>query len=230
MVSAGTLLPGFDDGDYQPRDRRLLATEDRWHREPPLQRLLFSRRLIYILGVLALVLVAVLVAWWLTAGRYTTMPKVTGLTARVATSELKDLHFQVQRGPSQHSDVPSGHVLSTSPAPGAKVRQGGTITIVVSLGPVLIDVPPVTGQPIAQADQALKAKGLTPGQPQGEASTTIPAGRGDQHRPGGRHRLAQEQAGRHRGQLRPAAAQFRRPAARPRPRRPPRPAATRSSR
>ncbi len=72
VVSAGTLLPGFDDGDYRPRDRRLLATEDRWHREPPLQRLLFSRRLIYILGVLAVVLVAVLVAWWLTAGRYTT--------------------------------------------------------------------------------------------------------------------------------------------------------------
>ncbi|MGH3396558.1 MAG: PASTA domain-containing protein, partial [Streptosporangiaceae bacterium] len=176
VVSAGTLLPGFDDGDYQPRDRRLLATEDRWHREPPLQRLLFSRRLIYILGGLAVILVAVLLAWWLTAGRYTTMPKVTGLSARVATAELTNQHFQVRRGPSQHSNVPSGLVLSSSPPPGAKVTQGGTITIVVSLGPVLIDVPPVTGQPIGQADQALRAKGLIPGQPKGETSTTIPAG------------------------------------------------------
>jgi serine/threonine-protein kinase len=176
VVSAGTLLPGFDDDNYRPRDRRLLAPEDRWNREPPLQRLLFSRRLIYILGSLAVVLAAVLVAWWLTAGRYTTTPRVTGLNAQVATSELKNLHFQVQRGPGQHSNVPTGHVLSTSPAPGAKIRQGGTVTIVVSLGPVLIDIPPVTGQPIAQADAALRAKGLIPGQPKGEASTTIPAG------------------------------------------------------
>jgi eukaryotic-like serine/threonine-protein kinase len=176
VVSAGTLLPGFDDDNYRPRDRRLLAPEDRWNGEPPLQRLLFSRRLIYILTGLAVVLAAVLVAWWLTAGRYTTTPRVTGLNAQVATSELKNLHFQVQRGPGQHSNVLSGHVLSTSPAPGARIRQGGTVTIIVSLGPVLIDVPPVTGQPIAQADAALKAKGLIPGPPKGEASTTIPAG------------------------------------------------------
>jgi len=176
VVSAGALLPGFDDDSYQPRDRRLLDSEDRWHREPPLQRLLFSRRLIYVLGGVAVALVVVLVAWWLTAGRYTTTPRVTGLAAGVATSELKNLHFQVQRGASQHSNVPSGHVLSTSPAPGGKIASGGTVTIVVSLGPVLVDVPPVTGQPIAQADAALKAKGLIPGQPKGEVSTTIPAG------------------------------------------------------
>jgi serine/threonine-protein kinase len=176
VVSAGALLPGFDDDSYQPRSRRLLATEDRWDREPPLQRLLFSRRLIYVLGGLATVLAVILVAWWLAAGRYTTMPRVTGLAAGVASTELKTLHFQVQRGPGQHSDVPSGRVLSTSPAPGSKVRKGATITIVVSLGPVLVDIPPVTGQPIAQADAALKAKGLIPGRPRGETSTTIPAG------------------------------------------------------
>jgi serine/threonine-protein kinase len=176
VVSAGALLPGFDEDSYQPRDRRLLATEDRWDREPPLQRLLFSRRLIYVLGGLAAVLAVILIAWWLAAGRYTTMPRVTGLAAGVATTELKTLHFQVQRGPGQHSNVPSGRVLSTSPAPGSKVRKGATITIVVSLGPVLVDVPPVTGQPIAQADDALKAKGLIPGPPKGETSPTIPAG------------------------------------------------------
>jgi len=176
VVSAGALLPGFGDDSYQPRDRRLLTTEDRWDREPPLQRLLFSRRLIYLLGGLASVLAVILVAWWLAAGRYTTMPRVTGLAAGVASTELKTLHFQVQRGTGQHSNVPSGRVLSTSPAPGSKVRKGATITIVVSLGPVLVDVPPVTGQPIVQADAALKAKGLTPGQPRGQTSTTIPAG------------------------------------------------------
>src|SRR6185437_10068662 len=52
-------------------------------------------------------------------------------------------------------NVPSGHVLSTSPAPGGKIASGGTVTIVVSLGPVLVDVPPVTGQPIAQADAVI---------------------------------------------------------------------------
>jgi eukaryotic-like serine/threonine-protein kinase len=177
VVSAGTLLPGFDDDSYRPRDdRRLMSAEDRWDREPPLQRLLFSRRLIYVLGSLAVVLVVALVAWYVTAGRYTTLPRVTGLAASTATNELHTLHFKVQRGPGQHSNVPSGRVLSTSPAPGSKIVKGSLVTIVVSLGPVMINVPPVTGQPIAQADATLRHVGLTPGQPRGETSTTIPAG------------------------------------------------------
>jgi serine/threonine-protein kinase len=48
--------------------------------------------------------------------------------------------------------------------------------MILSLGPVMIEVPQVTGMPLAQAQSTLKAKGLTPGKPKETTSTTIPAG------------------------------------------------------
>jgi eukaryotic-like serine/threonine-protein kinase len=175
VVSAGTLVPGFGDGDedYQPRARR--RGGDRYDREPPLQRLLFSRRLFYVLGALAVVLGGVLIAWWVTAGQYTKVPHVGHMPAAQATTELRGAHLQV-RDKNQHSDIPRGHVVSTSPAGGARIRSGGTVTIVVSLGPVMVDVPQVTGMPLAEAQSQLRAKGLTPGKPKETTSTTIPAG------------------------------------------------------
>jgi serine/threonine-protein kinase len=175
VVSAGTLVPGFGDGDDDhPRARR--RGSDRYDREPPLQRLLFSRRLFYVLGGLAVVLGGVLVTWWLTAGQYTKVPQVGHLPASQAAAELRSAHLQVRDGRGQHSDIPRGHVVSTSPAGGARIQSGGTVTIVVSLGPVMIEVPQVTGMPLAEAQSQLKAKGLTPGKPKETTSTTIPAG------------------------------------------------------
>ena len=53
-------------------------------REPGLQRWLFSRRLYYVLGGLAAVLLISLLIWWQSAGRYTTVPSVGGLAASTA--------------------------------------------------------------------------------------------------------------------------------------------------
>ena len=44
-------------------------------REPGLQRWLFSRRLYYVLGGLAAVLLIGLLIWWQSAGKYTTVPR-----------------------------------------------------------------------------------------------------------------------------------------------------------
>jgi len=177
VVSAGALLPGFGGpGDEPPRDRRLLAPQERWEREPVLQRMLFSRRLFYLLGGLAVVLAGVLAVWWLTAGRYTIVPRLAGQTASAAGAELRTRHLSLSDAPGQHSNLPRGEIISTSPAAGAKIRTGATVTITVSLGPVMVQVPGVTGQPLAQAESALHSAGLIPGRPRSVTSATIPAG------------------------------------------------------
>jgi len=174
VVSAGTILPGFGDPGDDRRGRR--AYDGRPDHEPPLQRLLFSRRLIYVLGTLAVVLIAVLVGWWLTSGQYTNVPQVTGWSAGLARTELTGLGFKVHDGAGQHSNVPTGHIVRTNPKAGTKISNGATVTLTLSLGPVTVKMPSVTGVPIQQAQQELQQAGLKAGPPQETPSTTIAAG------------------------------------------------------
>ncbi len=149
----------------------------RRRREPRLQRWLFSRRLGYIAALLAVLVVAAVAIWWFSAGQYTIIPQVGGLAAATARTELLNDGFTVRLGTSQHSStVPRGEVISSDPANGARARAGSPVTIVESLGPVQIAVPPVTGLPLAGAQAALKQRGLTPGAVSQVPSTTVPAG------------------------------------------------------
>ncbi len=166
VVPAGELDRDLSQG--YPAGRR-----SRPYREPVLQRWLFSRRL---LAVLAVLLLAV-AAWWLVAGRYTAVPSLAGRTVAAARDVLRADGLVVRSASARHSDtVPAGDVIATDPSAGSRVTHGGTVTIVPSLGPVLATVPAVTGQQLAQADQNLRAVGLTPGNPTYETSTSIAAG------------------------------------------------------
>jgi serine/threonine-protein kinase len=170
IVRAGQGQEYADGNGYAGRRRD--GGQRRYH-DPILQRWLFSRR---ILIVLAAVVIAI-AAWWLASGQYSAVPSVAGMTVSTARGDLTNAGLTVVTGTGRHSDtVPSGQVITTDPAAGAQISHGGTITIIPSLGPVLVAVPPVTGQPLAQADHNLKTAGLTPGQPTYQTSTSIPAG------------------------------------------------------
>jgi eukaryotic-like serine/threonine-protein kinase len=173
VVSAGTFVPGFRDAGDDPTGGRRSYGPDH---EPPLQRLLFSKRVIWVLGTLAVVLLAVLLGWWLTAGQYSKVPQVSQLSAGLARTELTGLGFKVADGTPVHSNIEHGHIVSTIPRAGAKIRTGGTITFILSLGPVKIAVPQVTGLPVGQAEQDLRGKGLIPGTPVPATSSTVAAG------------------------------------------------------
>jgi beta-lactam-binding protein with PASTA domain len=173
IVTPGNLVTDTNPGGSRYRTRR--GRDSRRPGEPLLQRLLFSRRLIYLGGGLAAILAIVLVTWWLTSGQYATVPKVYGMSASVARTELTNLGFVVKTGPAQHSNLPKGEVLRTKPAIGTKASQGSTVLLIASLGPVEIAVPQVTGLPLAQAQAALRKVGLTPGPVTTSASQTIAA-------------------------------------------------------
>jgi beta-lactam-binding protein with PASTA domain/tRNA A-37 threonylcarbamoyl transferase component Bud32 len=169
------IVPTGDDelgyGEARSHSRR--PRRSRGYREPFLQRWLFSKRIII---VLAVVLVAVL-GWWLITGQYTSVPTVAREPVPSARTALTDagLTVVVARG-RYSSTVPKGDVIGTDPGPGARLTHGGRVTLVPSLGPVLVMVPNVTGQSVAAADQALRAAGLTPAAPTQQTSSTIPTG------------------------------------------------------
>jgi len=165
IVSSGTDVPyGQPPPRYGPR-------------EPRLQRLLFSRRLGYLAVALAVVLVAGMLTWWLTTGRYTTVPKITGITVAAAKAELRGAGFSVRTGTAKlDNQFAKGEVIRSVPASGQRVRKGSQITLIPSAGPHRLQVPQVTGLTLQDAQAALRHAGLTPGHVRNETSTTIPAG------------------------------------------------------
>jgi len=145
--------------------------------EPRLQRLLFSRRLAYLALAVAAVAVAALLGWWLLAGRYTTVPKVSGMSAAAAQADLRNAGLTPAVGKAQfNNQTAKGLVIGTNPAGGSRLAKGGKVTLIVSAGPHMITVPQVTGQPLTSAQAALRRAGLVPGKVKLIPSATIGAG------------------------------------------------------
>jgi eukaryotic-like serine/threonine-protein kinase len=146
-------------------------------REPGLQRWLFSRKLAYLAaGLLAVVLLGG-VLWWQAVGKYTKVPEVGGLIAATASTELTNEGLKVRTGtPVFNNRVAKGDVVGTSPAEGARIAKGGVVTLIVSNGPHMINVPQVTGVTLAAARLGLRHAGLVPGAVSNEPSATIQAG------------------------------------------------------
>jgi eukaryotic-like serine/threonine-protein kinase len=134
-------------------------------------------------GPVALLLAVLLVAgialgaWWFGWERYTTTPAVLGLDEAAASAELEKAGLAAEAGePAYSESVAPGLVISTDPEPGGKVLDGGTVTLVLSLGPERYDVPPLQGQTEDQAQDALAATKLVFGTSVGRWSETVPEG------------------------------------------------------
>jgi beta-lactam-binding protein with PASTA domain len=89
----------------------------------------------------------------------TRVPNVVGTKAAVAVQRLRSagLGSQVTSVPAKAA---AGVVVSESPAAGASVAKGSTVSLRVSKGPAT--VPDVVGQPLADATAALRSAGLVP--------------------------------------------------------------------
>jgi eukaryotic-like serine/threonine-protein kinase len=162
------------DGPARPSGR---AARIRRRGEPILQRWLFSRRFVYLALAVAVALIIGLIAWWVTDGQYVTVPQLRGMAASTAQAELQNLGFTVKVGPGEHSNsVAQGDVVQTDPAIGASAKRGATVTLIESIGPVMIGVPQVTGLTEAAAEAELRKAGLTPGPVTSAASSTIGLG------------------------------------------------------
>ncbi|HEX2259024.1 MAG TPA: protein kinase, partial [Actinomycetota bacterium] len=68
------------------------------------------------------------------------VPKVVGMRSQNAVATLRDKGLSVEQSRA-FSDEIEDTVISTNPAPGRRVRRGGTVRITVSAGPQLTDAP-----------------------------------------------------------------------------------------
>jgi eukaryotic-like serine/threonine-protein kinase len=132
-----------------------------------------------LLLLLALVLVAggAVGAWWFGWERYTSAPAVLGMMQNPAEKKLEAAGLTVEVGDPAYSEtVPEGRVLGADPAAGDRVLDGGTVTLVVSLGKERYDVPRTQGASEDEAQDALLDAHLAFGKAIGRWSETVPEG------------------------------------------------------
>ena len=135
------------------------------------------KRLTLFLAALLLAVAVGAGAWWFGEGRYTPTPGVLGLTQSAAQQELEDAGLSGEVGDGVYSEtVPEGKVVSTDPDPGDNVLDGGTVTLVLSLGKERYAIPTLRGRSEDEAQDALGEAHLTFGRSIGKFSDDFPAG------------------------------------------------------
>jgi eukaryotic-like serine/threonine-protein kinase len=162
---------GFGTGPYGPggqdglSSRTLVVQREEsgrylGGREPFLQRWLFSPRLAVVALIVALGLGLGLGGWWLTAGRYASIPFVASDSVAQATAVLTADGFTIAKVSRVHSnDVQQGTVVGTSPS--GRAAKGSAVTILVSSGPFTSVVPKVQGDKLTAAQAALQRAHLS---------------------------------------------------------------------
>jgi serine/threonine-protein kinase len=92
-------------------------------------------------------------------GATVAVPSLVGLSTEEATDAVATagLTLRIVR---QNADDPLGTVIGQHPAPGAFLRDGGDVELVVSRGPPPVTVHDVAGQSPADAQAALEAQGF----------------------------------------------------------------------
>ncbi|WP_053710823.1 Stk1 family PASTA domain-containing Ser/Thr kinase [Streptomyces sp. NRRL B-3648] len=89
------------------------------------------------------------------------VPDVTGDDVDSARQELTDAGLKVRIAAGRiNSEYDKGQVAAQSPDEGSRAAEGDTVTLTLSKGPEMVEVPDVTGDSVDDAHKALEAAGF----------------------------------------------------------------------
>jgi serine/threonine-protein kinase len=159
---------------------RVVAADARARRAPHKRRRLWG--LLVVVVVIAAVVAGVL-AYRAYAGRAVTVPSIVGMTKARAASALHRKGFIVGTSGGYSDAYAPGVVMAQRPEPGASLKKGQRVHLVVSRGLLHPAVVSVVGQTSATAAAALRAQSFVPmtlsqdssGVPPGQAVRQSPA-------------------------------------------------------
>jgi beta-lactam-binding protein with PASTA domain/tRNA A-37 threonylcarbamoyl transferase component Bud32 len=90
------------------------------------------------------------------------VPDVTGQRAKQARNTLEDKGFRVREDQRPSNRVRAGLAIGTEPPAGTELERGSRVTLVISIGARLVQVPSVIGQQQDLAESAIRGEGLIP--------------------------------------------------------------------
>ncbi|MGW2365626.1 Stk1 family PASTA domain-containing Ser/Thr kinase [Streptomyces sp. NPDC001667] len=131
-----------------------------------------------LLAVLAAVLLAVVGTgvWYINSGQFTTVPAVLDMTQDKAEQSLDKAGLGMRTKQDFSDTVERGHVISTDPGPGGRIRNTGKVTVTLSKGPARAEVPNVVGMTFDEAKKEIEGAGLTVGEVGKQFSGETPQG------------------------------------------------------
>ncbi|MGC9542944.1 Stk1 family PASTA domain-containing Ser/Thr kinase [Streptomyces sp. UG1] len=101
------------------------------------------------------------VALVVSKGRPVDVPGVTGESLADAKAELEEAGLKVKVASERvNSEFDAGQVARQSPAEGGQAAEGDTVTLTLSKGPEMIEVPDVVGDSVDDAKAELEAAGF----------------------------------------------------------------------
>jgi beta-lactam-binding protein with PASTA domain/serine/threonine protein kinase len=134
-------------------------------------------RVLVLVAVAAMVLTVIGSTWWVTIGRYTEAPQLVNMPRTQAEATAIRDGFKLLYGdPVYNETVDKDVVLIQDPAVGAEIINGGTITLVLSLGPERYAVPDITGKELAAAKSEVEGLRLKLKEGNGKYSDDVPKG------------------------------------------------------
>ncbi len=100
--------------------------------------------------------------WWQEygPGSYLEVPALAGDSLVDAEASLADLSLRSVVDFEHSDDVPTDHVIRTSPDAGSSVHKSEEVTLIVSSGILMVTVPPVEGLDTTEAQELITAAGL----------------------------------------------------------------------
>jgi len=135
------------------------------------------RGLVAIIAAVLLVLGVGAGVWYINSGQFTKVPAVLEKTETQARDRLEAAGLDIGKIDHAYSDtVKRGTVVSTDPAPGARIRDNASVRLVISDGPETVKVPDVQGYRLDKARSVLKQDGLRPGMVTREFSDDVERG------------------------------------------------------
>jgi eukaryotic-like serine/threonine-protein kinase len=135
------------------------------------------RRFAGAIAVLALVAAAAWGTWIYAIPHTAVIPELVGDPVAIATDRLTELGFQVEVGQAQYDDsIPEGSVIRVRPKVGAELEVDAIVTIIPSLGPPPVAVPPIEGRLLKDARRLLERAGFEVDRVKQRFDEKVPAG------------------------------------------------------
>lgn len=138
--------------------------------------------ILWVLGGTGLVLTIFILSFYIAMQRRmqsteVRIPDLNGLTLDAAQRQIDSLGLKLQVVDQRNDPrVPSGGILEQAPPPGATVRRGRKITLILSLGGKVLQVPDLTGQAVRAVAVELRRAGFATGDETYVYSNRFPAG------------------------------------------------------
>lgn len=129
------------------------------------------------LAVLALLGAGGWLAWTTFAVRMVVVPELTDRAQGDALAALEEGGLRVEIAAEEYRlDVPAGQVIGQSPASGTELPEGEVVELVLSLGPRIVDMPNLLGEPLADVREVLEANAFEVVEGEPEHHDTVPEG------------------------------------------------------